>query len=147
MSESYTCKECGFNLWLPIAGPDPGSDAGLQISHIGLYNDGRFPGRSLLVLEHHEEELSKLSEDELFPFMLDVQRAGNAIQKAVGAARMNYAILGNAVPHVHCHIIPRFEDGIDPGHKTTPWSTKAKSWQMEKSKVDTIIASIQKELI
>jgi diadenosine tetraphosphate (Ap4A) HIT family hydrolase len=77
--------------------------------------------------------------------MIDVQRAGNAIQKAVGAVRMNYAILGNAVPHVHCHIIPRFGEN-DPGPKTTPWSTKTKVWQMEKERYEKIIADIRSNL-
>jgi diadenosine tetraphosphate (Ap4A) HIT family hydrolase len=144
MTKSYTCKECGFDLWLYVTGPQAMNQ--LAVSHLGLYNDGRFPGRALLVLENHHEDFGNLEITQMESFMQDVQVAGRAIQKAVGAVRMNYAILGNAVPHVHCHIIPRFGDGIDPGYKTTPWSTNTKAWQMEKSKVNAIMASIRKEM-
>ena len=141
---SYSCKECGFNLWLPIVDPG-GGRKGLGISHLGLYNDGRFPGRSLLVLSDHHEELALLSRPLANLFMEDIQIAGKAIQKAVGAVRMNYAILGNAVPHVHCHIIPRFGDK-DPGPNTTPWSTNTKVWKMEKKRYEQIIADIRENL-
>jgi len=128
---NYACKECGFNLWLPIGDKD--NCPLLKTSYLGLYNDGRFPGRSLLVLDVHEEELALLSPLTLSEFMEDVQVAGRAIQKAVGALRMNYAILGNAVPHVHCHIIPRFGETL--AIKQLPGVPKLKlgKWKMRSS--------------
>jgi len=140
MSESYTCKECGFNLWLPID-----CHGMLNASSLGLYNDGRFPGRCLLAFDPHYENLTELDDEDLLAFMRNVRSVGDAIQKATGADRMNYAILGNAVPHVHCHIIPRFFDN-DPNPKSTPWSRNDKAWQMEKERYEKIMADISLEL-
>jgi len=97
------------------------------------------------VFKNHEEELANMHEDDLTAFMLDVQTAGKAIHEAVGADRMNYAILGNAVAHVHCHIIPRFFDN-DPNPKSTPWSRHDKAWQMPVERYEEIIKSIRSRL-
>ena len=110
------CKTCGFELYNPIE-----DHRILVTSNLGLYNDGRFPGRCILALFQHYSELISVDPDLLHEFILDVQVAGRAIQEATNADRMNYAILGNAEAHIHCHIIPRFWDD-DPNPKSTPWS-------------------------
>jgi len=140
---SYTCKECGFNLWLPIIGD---KDSRLGFSHVGLYNDGRFPGRCLVVLDIHEEEIIHLDDDILRAFMRDVKMVGQAIQDTLNPDRINYAILGNAVPHIHCHVIPRYHNK-DPYPKSTPWSRNDKAWQMDKERYEKIIEGIRKRLI
>ena len=37
----------------------------------------------------------------------DLAKAGNALQKVFNADKMNYNILGNLIPHLHTHILPR----------------------------------------
>lgn len=95
----HICKDCGFDLWLPIAE--------LSVSTLGFYNDGRWPGRCILVLNDHAEHLEDVSSEQATNFLSDIQRAGRAIKNVSGAYRINYAILGNEVPHVHAHLIPR----------------------------------------
>jgi diadenosine tetraphosphate (Ap4A) HIT family hydrolase len=36
---------------------------------------------------------------------------------------MNYQLLGNSVPHLHVHLVPRYLDDIAPG-KPLPWEPK-----------------------
>jgi diadenosine tetraphosphate (Ap4A) HIT family hydrolase len=111
---SYRCSTCGFQLFNPIAE--------LQASTLGLYSDARFPGRALLVFRDHFGDFTTMpSGKSTAAFVEDMQTAGRAIQKAVNARRINYAILGNAVPHVHAHIIPRALEG-DPIPNRTPWA-------------------------
>lgn len=109
---SYTCPKCGFDLWLPLVT--------LDVSTLGFYDDARFPGRCLLVLHDHHEELSDVDRGLLSRFVGDVQRAGRAIKAATEADRMNYAVLGNVVPHVHFHLIPRALTS-DPIPRRPPW--------------------------
>jgi diadenosine tetraphosphate (Ap4A) HIT family hydrolase len=37
-----------------------------------------------------------------------VAQAGRVLQRVFGADKMNYQMLGNAVPHLHAHLIPRY---------------------------------------
>lgn len=109
---SYACPACGFDLWLPLVT--------LDVSTLGLYNDARFPGRGILALHDHYEDLSEVEPDLLSRFVADVRLAGWAIRAATEADRMNYAVLGNIAPHVHFHLIPRVFES-DPVPNRPPW--------------------------
>lgn len=52
------CKVCGFELWLPTHQ--------YPNSTLGLYNDARFPGRSILKLNEHYTEFESLPQKLLF---------------------------------------------------------------------------------
>jgi diadenosine tetraphosphate (Ap4A) HIT family hydrolase len=49
-------------------------------------------------------------------------RLGDALLKVTGAARINYAILGNAEPALHAHVIPRYTDEPEAQRSSHPWS-------------------------
>lgn len=111
-SERFRCAECGFEVDEVIATLPSGA-----LAH---YGDREFPGRCVLAFATHAEKLEELSESQLTRLVLDVQRAGLAIRAATGAPRINYAVLGNAAPHIHVHLIPR--GGPTDRHGTdTPW--------------------------
>lgn len=105
------CGVCGFALWLPIAQ--------LSAADVGLYDDGRFPGRLLVSVRDHHDHLDQMPAGKLGEFMADVQRASRALRTLNGVRRVNVAVLGNREPHVHAHLIPR-----RPGEgnaKSAPW--------------------------
>lgn len=108
----YTCASCGFSLWLPVAE--------LKHSQLGLYDDARFPGRCLLVLKQHEERFEGLERDLMCAFVEEAQGVGKALRAATGCERVNLAVLGNAEPHVHFHLIPRYPRR-EPRPTKSPW--------------------------
>jgi len=108
----WSCSVCGFDLFIPI-GP-------LSVTYVGLYNDARFPGRCLVALRDHEDDFTTMSAERAHAFSDDIQVMGSVIQRVIGADRMNYAMLGNAVPHVHAHLIPRWR--TDPLPNKAPWA-------------------------
>jgi diadenosine tetraphosphate (Ap4A) HIT family hydrolase len=111
-STRYRCPTCAFDVRWPIAS--------LEVSELALNaSDDRFPGRSLLILREHAEDLGQLDPLVAGKFIHDAQRAGRALALALGVPRINYAILGNAVPHLHWHLIPR--TGTDPVANKAPW--------------------------
>lgn len=136
-TRDYECASCGFKLWLPIAP--------LSVSHLGLYDDGRYPGRSILVLNEHYEDLVDLPVGLMADFVADVQKAGRAIKNAVHAVRMNYAVLGNVAPHVHFHLIPRQVEG-DPAPKRAPWATDVQHVSLALKQRRAIALAIQSSL-
>jgi diadenosine tetraphosphate (Ap4A) HIT family hydrolase len=110
--EAARCLKCGFELWRPIAS--------IHSSHLGLYSDARFPGRSILSLREHSEHFDLIDHDTLWNFMTDIQSSVTAIKHATKAPRVNVAVLGNQEGHVHAHLIPR-KPVEEPNPDKAPW--------------------------
>lgn len=127
------CDVCGFELWVPVKA--------LEVSTLGIYNDDRFPGRSILALNEHESLLEELTEEELFAFMLDVQKAVRAIKKATGSNRVNVAVLGNRDPHVHAHLIPRYPAN-EAKPDSSPWDDPRVKEKLSDEEIQTIKARL-----
>jgi diadenosine tetraphosphate (Ap4A) HIT family hydrolase len=45
-----------------------------------------------------------------------VLRVGRAIEKHYRPIKMNFEMLGNSLPHLHTHVVPRYLDDGEPGH-------------------------------
>ncbi|MFB6187970.1 MAG: HIT family protein [Halobacteriaceae archaeon] len=79
-------------------------------------------GHTLLIPKHHHERLNDVPTDLGQDLYAGVHELVPAIESAVAAdastiAFNNGEAAGQEVPHVHCHIIPRFEnDGGRPIH-------------------------------
>jgi diadenosine tetraphosphate (Ap4A) HIT family hydrolase len=56
-----------------------------------------------------------LSTEEAAGYWLEVIRVARAIERRYGPAKLNLQVLGNAVPHLHTHIVPRYVTDPDPG--------------------------------
>jgi diadenosine tetraphosphate (Ap4A) HIT family hydrolase len=112
---STPCLTCGFTLWSPIE-PTPT----FAVSELSLYSDARFTGRCILRLNQHAEQLDELEPELAAAFMQDIQTAGKAIREVTGAERVNLSILGNTVPHLHAHLIPRYP-ALEEKPGKSPW--------------------------
>ena len=137
MTVSYRWQVCQFELWLPIAQ--------LDVSALGLYDDARFPGRCLLVLDEHFEDLREVPPDLASAFMYDTQRAASAIANVVVPDRLNYAILGNVAPHIHMHIIPRTRRS-DPNFGRPPWERSDKPVPLNIQEKNSLILALTEAL-
>ncbi len=130
------CQQCGFDLYLPIAD--------LRSSTLGLYDDGRFPGRSILALSEHAEHLDMLAPAVLNRFMTDVKLSVRVIKRTTGVERVNVAILGNRDNHVHAHLIPRY-----PMHEakpdSSPWDDPRPKTRLVTAHRDEILQALRNE--
>jgi diadenosine tetraphosphate (Ap4A) HIT family hydrolase len=126
-----------MELWRPLVK--------LNVSTLGLYDDERYPGRCLLVLDEHWEDLATVPENLACDLLADARRAASAVQKAVGADRINYAVLGNVEPHVHFHLIPR-RWSEDPAPGRSPWHAPGPATRLEPSRREVIEESIKRAL-
>ncbi|MEW5801992.1 MAG: HIT family protein [bacterium] len=130
---TYECAICSFKLWLPIKR--------LKTTTLGLYDDARYPGRCILVFHEHKEDFAELDTESAFSFIKDAQEAAIAIKKATTAERINYAILGNAEPHLHMHLIPRKKKD-DPVPNRSPWNHPEPSSKLSFDRRVSIMKSI-----
>lgn len=63
----------------------------------------------------HVVEPTDLGDAEAAAFLREVLVVGRAIVAAFNPIKVNYDILGNTVPHLHVHIVPRYSDDPRPG--------------------------------
>ncbi len=76
-------------------------------------------GYSLVLLKDHVRELHELSSSVQSGLFGELMLAAKAVAAAFRPWKMNYACYGNVAPHIHWHIIPRYE--FDPDRLLHPW--------------------------
>jgi diadenosine tetraphosphate (Ap4A) HIT family hydrolase len=92
-------------------------DCGLTTAY--LFEDQFFPGWTVLVLNRHATELFQLSPDERSRLIEEVSRVAHTLAGFFQAVKINYELLGNQLPHVHWHLIPRLAG--DPAPTEPVW--------------------------
>ena len=80
----------------------------LPHSYVTLNRDQFFPGYTLLFTKDHYTELFHLDRNVRSALMEEVSSVAQALYTAYAPAKINYELLGNMVPHIHWHIVPRF---------------------------------------
>jgi diadenosine tetraphosphate (Ap4A) HIT family hydrolase len=111
MSNCVLCQEDGGHLiWR-------GDDA-----RVVQIDDPHLPGYCRIIWNRHFAEMSDLSrvEREILLSLVDVVEF--AVRRVMRPTKINLASLGNQVPHLHWHVIPRFAD--DPYFPGSIWSAK-----------------------
>jgi diadenosine tetraphosphate (Ap4A) HIT family hydrolase len=74
-------------------------------------------GYCVAIWKHgHRAEPTELSDHEASTFWLEVLRVGRAIETQFAPIKMNYQTLGNGLPHLHTHLVPRYADDVAPGN-------------------------------
>ncbi len=76
--------------------------------------DQTYRGYTLVVARRHATELFHLPEPESTQYFQDMLRVARAMAAAFQPRKLNYELLGNAVPHLHWHVFPRYPDDPDP---------------------------------
>lgn len=80
------------------------------LARVVAVDDPDYPGFCRVILNRHAAEMTDLPESDqhaLFSVVLAVEAGLRAVMRP---DKINLASLGNVVPHVHWHVIPRFRD-------------------------------------
>lgn len=75
-----------------------------------LLNDADYPAYCRVELLEHVKEMTDLQPLQRARMMKTVFAVETAVREVVKPEKINLASLGNKTPHLHWHIIPRFED-------------------------------------
>ena len=136
-----TCKAC--------QGRWPREDhfiADLGLSKAYLHDDQFFPGWTVAVFKRHATELFHLAPTERIQLMEEVNLIAKVVAQVYEAGKINYDLLGNQLPHIHWHIIPRLAD--DPAPLEPVWRVQheplLRSGPDLRSKVQRLQQAMQK---
>jgi ATP adenylyltransferase len=83
----------------------------MRVSTLYLFKEQTHRGRCVVAYRAHVNELFELPETELTLFMQDVARAAKAIKRAFGPNKINYGAYSDKLPHLHMHLVPKYEGG------------------------------------
>jgi diadenosine tetraphosphate (Ap4A) HIT family hydrolase len=77
-------------------------------SLIRLARNQRARGYCVVIAARHAVEPFDLPAAEAGSFFADVMATARALQKTCAPIKLNYELLGNGIPHLHCHVLPRY---------------------------------------
>lgn len=94
----------------------------VELAHcyVLLNRDQFFSGYTFVFTKAHETELFHLDQPTRTAIMEEVSRVASALYNTFRPDKINYELLGNMVPHMHWHLVPRFAG--DPLWPRPIWS-------------------------
>lgn len=75
-----------------------------------LVRGGDYPGLCRVIWHAHVAEMTDLDAEQRGQLMHAVFAVESALRRCLAPDKINLASLGNVVPHLHWHVIPRYRD-------------------------------------
>ena len=120
MTKLADCSMCQDPIYTEKDGQHPRKIADLSVSTAVLNPNWQFfKGSTILVFQDHVTELHHLTPELQHLFMDDASRIAAALEKAFPGIKLNHGLMGNAMPHLHWHMMVR--RATDPDPKLTIW--------------------------
>ena len=100
-----------------------------------------------VITQKHIKEFSDLSDEEVVNLTLTTKKIEKAIIKTLNPDKVNIAALGNMVPHLHIHIIPRFQN--DPWWPGATFCEKKRNYnyKITQKEINSLKEDIKNSLI
>ncbi|SHH46573.1 HIT family protein [Pollutimonas bauzanensis] len=143
MTSSGNCPLCA----------NPGGDVLWRNSRLRVVkvDDASHPGFTRVIWQDHVGEMSELRAAERDEIMSVVWQVEQAQRQVLRPGKINLAQLGNMVPHLHWHVIPRWADDSHfpqaiwaPAPPRPPAAEQA--WQAHKARILALLPDFHTEL-
>ena len=95
-----------------------------DLCRVVLVEDANYVGFCRVILNKHVKEMTDLTEVERMTIMSITFKVEQVLRDVLQPTKINLASLGNKTPHIHWHVIPRFETDIH--FPETIWSAEVR---------------------
>ena len=99
------------------------------------------PGYIRIITNRHIKEFSDLNNEEAIEITLAIKKIEKIMLNLLNPDKINIAALGNIVPHLHIHIIPRYKN--DPWWPEAPFCEKKRNFNYPDFNKDLFIEEIK----
>lgn len=113
-----------------------------DLCRVVLVDDPHCVGFCRVILNKHIKEMTDLIEAERIKVMQTTFVVEQVLRDVLHPTKINLASLGNKTPHIHWHVIPRFE--TDAHFPETVWSKEVR--QVEKPNIPDLALTLQAKL-
>lgn len=113
---------CGICSWIAELKNNPEylvKELSTGYAVLSKYQYKYFKGYTLFLCKQHRGELHELDNNFKLEFLKEMSQVAEAVFKAFKPDKLNYEMLGNAEPHLHWHIFPRYKS--DPNFTSPIW--------------------------
>ena len=87
-----------------------------DVADVYLERRSLLPGYCIVIWKHgHVAEPADLPAEQASRYWAEVLATGRAVRARFSPVKLNYFTLGNQVPHLHTHVLPRYRDDPAPG--------------------------------
>lgn len=91
----------------------------METGYVVIGDTQYFKGYALLLCKVHVGELHDLEPPYRYKFLQEMSLVAEAVWNCNHPKLLNYELLGNAEPHLHWHIFPRYDN--DPNPRGPVW--------------------------
>jgi diadenosine tetraphosphate (Ap4A) HIT family hydrolase len=81
-----------------------------ELARVVLVDEAAYPGFTRVICQRHVKEMTDLSAPDRAELMNLVWLVESVQRAILSPDKVNVAALGNMVPHLHWHVIPRWRD-------------------------------------
>jgi histidine triad (HIT) family protein len=129
-----------------LPGGPVAEDELVVVSHLSPYLPGRavkpvYLGHLFVEPRRHAPGLADLTDAEAERVGWWCTRASRALRAVAGAEHVYAAVIGDAVPHLHVHLIPRY-----PGTPREYWWDRVDEWPEARRGLEPEIATLVRDL-
>jgi len=117
-----------------------------EYSLLSIFKNQYYKGRCVLSVKGHYEELHELDSKTYMGFMNELHHVCTVINELFSPDKIQIAMYGDTVRHVHFHIVPKYKQLPD---WTMPFSLHPKSTSIDSWKAisDTILEKLNADKI
>ena len=94
--------------------------ADLDFGRLRLSRNQCVKGCCMLICKRHVCEPHELTKDERTRFFEDSVRGAQALDRLFKPDKPNYQLLGDSIPHLHCHLVPGYYGDPASGRPISP---------------------------
>jgi len=116
----------------------------LKHCYVQLNRDQFFPGYTFVFAKAHVTELFHLEATVRHELIDEVNKVAEALFNLYQPTKINYELLGNMVPHMHWHLVPRFSD--DPLWPRPIWSEPHTEQHLDAATLARTVAALRQTL-
>ncbi len=113
-------------------------------ARVVLVDDADFPGFCRVVWNAHVAEMTDLPPADRDALMQRVFAVETALRRTLAPAKINLASLGNQVPHLHWHVIPRYRD--DACFPDAVWAAPRRAGVARRVPTEALAAAVRAAL-
>jgi len=123
IGECFVCRKHSGEIFVP--GGALYQDDHIYISHSQIAEKEKvhYLGHLIIEPKRHVSDISELTDNEAKTIGLFITKVAKALIQTQGMEHIYTFVIGDAVPHVHVHVIGRY-----PGAPKEYWGTKVDEW-------------------